>query len=47
MKSSNPVFARSAEFNGKGTATSADPSQWQIDLNGNKTPTHTGRGAGL
>ncbi len=46
MKSSNPVFARSAEFNGKGTATSTDPSQWQIDLNGEGSPTHTGRGTG-
>src|SRR3954447_15512243 len=44
MKSSNPVFARSAEFNGKGTATTSDPSQWQIDVNG--SPTHTERGAG-
>jgi uncharacterized YccA/Bax inhibitor family protein len=42
MKSSNPVFARSAEFNGRGTATANDPSQWQIDLNG--SPTHTERG---
>ncbi|WP_332642627.1 Bax inhibitor-1/YccA family protein [Aeromicrobium sp.] len=46
MKSSNPVFARSAEFNGKGTATASDPSQWQIDLNGEGSPTHTGRGTG-
>ena len=46
MKSSNPVFARSAEFNGKGTATASDPSQWQIDLNGEGPPTHTGRGTG-
>ena len=46
MKSSNPVFARSAEFNGKGTATAANPSQWQIDLNGEGSPTHTGRGTG-
>ena len=46
MKSSNPVFARSAEFNGTGTATASDPSQWQIDLNGGGSPTHTGRGTG-
>ena len=44
MQSSNPVFARSAEFNGKGTQTYNDPSQWQIDLNG--SPTHTERGTG-
>ncbi len=44
MKSSNPVFARSAEFNGTGTATASDPSQWQIDVNG--SPTHTERGTG-
>jgi uncharacterized YccA/Bax inhibitor family protein len=42
MKSSNPVFARSAEFTGRGTATS--PSQWQVDLSG--SPTHTERVAG-
>jgi len=42
MKSSNPVFARSAEFNGKGTQTQGDPSQWQIDLNGEGPPTSTG-----
>ena len=46
MKSSNPVFARSAEFNGTGTATSTDPSQWQIDVDGAGSPTHTGRGTG-
>ena len=44
MKSSNPVFARSAEFNGRGGAIANDPSQWQIDVNG--SPTHTERGAG-
>ena len=44
MKSSNPVFARSAEFNGRGGAIANDPSQWQIDLNG--SPTHTERGTG-
>ena len=47
MKSSNPVFARSAEFNGTGaTATATNPSQWQIDLNGEGPPTHTGSGTG-
>jgi uncharacterized YccA/Bax inhibitor family protein len=48
MKSSNPVFTRSAEFNGTGsTATATNPSQWQIDLNGSpSSPTHTERGAG-
>lgn len=47
MQSSNPVFARSAEFNGKaGTATATNPSQWQIDLNGETPPTHTGSGTG-
>ncbi|MGA8987592.1 Bax inhibitor-1/YccA family protein [Aeromicrobium sp.] len=44
MKSSNPVFARSAEFNGRSGATANDPSQWQVDLNG--SPTHTERGTG-
>ncbi|AXT85816.1 hypothetical protein C6I20_11860 [Aeromicrobium sp. A1-2] len=44
MKSSNPVFARSAEFNGRGGAIANDPSQWQVDLNG--SPTHTERGSG-
>ncbi len=44
MKSSNPVFARSAEFNGRGGAVANDPSQWQVDLSGN--PTHTERGTG-
>ena len=44
MKSSNPVFARSAEFNGRGGAVASDPSQWQVDLSGN--PTHTERGTG-
>ena len=43
MQSSNPVFARSDSFNGKATApVQTDPSQWQIDLNGEKqsqTPT--------
>jgi uncharacterized YccA/Bax inhibitor family protein len=44
MKSSNPVFARSAEFNGRGGAIANDPSQWQVDLSAN--PTHTERGTG-
>ena len=44
MKSSNPVFARSAEFNGRGGAIANDPSQWQVDLNG--SPTHTEQGTG-
>lgn len=44
MKSSNPVFARSAEFNGRGGAVANDPSQWQVDLGG--SPTHTERGTG-
>lgn len=38
MRSSNPVFARSEEFNGRGT-TQTDPSQWTVDLSGD------GRGA--
>ena len=39
MQSSNPVFARSAEFNGKATSPARnDPSQWQIDLNGGGPP---------
>lgn len=39
MQSSNPVFARSAEFNGKATSpVKTDPSQWQIDLNGGGPP---------
>ncbi len=48
MKSSNPVFARSAEFNGRGGATATDPSQWQVDLDGSSTPspTHTEPGSG-
>src|SRR5215207_4496504 len=44
MKSSNPVFARSAEFNGRGTQTYSDPSQWQVDVSG--SPTYTERGTG-
>lgn len=44
MKSSNPVFARSAEFNGRGGAIASDPSQWKVDLDG--SPTHTERGTG-
>ncbi|WP_313405063.1 Bax inhibitor-1/YccA family protein [Aeromicrobium sp.] len=34
MRSSNPVFARSEEFNGRNTTQYADPSQWKIDLSG-------------
>jgi uncharacterized YccA/Bax inhibitor family protein len=45
MQSKNPVFARSDEFNGKG-GVATSPSQWQIDLNGTGTPTHTGSGTG-
>ncbi len=37
MQSSNPVFSRSEEFNGRGQMRT-DPSQWQIDLNGEPTP---------
>ncbi|MCL3836243.1 Bax inhibitor-1/YccA family protein [Aeromicrobium duanguangcaii] len=40
MRSSNPVFAKNAEFNGRGTPQYADPSQWKIDLSGGD-----GRGA--
>ncbi len=45
MKSSNPVFSRSEEFNGRASTQYADPSQWQIDLSGNgpSMPTTTGR----
>jgi len=46
MKSSNPVFANNAEFNGRATTQYADPSQWQIDLSGAPgptTPATTGR----
>jgi len=46
MKSSNPVFARSAEFNGRGGAIANDPSQWQVDLSANPTHTELGRGTG-
>jgi len=34
MRSSNPVFANNAEFNGRNTTQYADPSQWKIDLSG-------------
>lgn len=34
MRSSNPVFANNAEFNGRATTQYADPSQWKIDLSG-------------
>lgn len=50
MRSSNPVFARSEEFNGRATTQYADPSEWQIDLSGAgdqssglQMPTTTGR----
>ena len=48
MKSSNPVFARSAEFNGRGgaMAKTTSPSQWQVDLSQDGSPTHTGTGTG-
>ena len=48
MKSSNPVFARSAEFNGRGgaIAKTTSPSQWQVDLSQDGNPTHTGTGTG-
>ena len=54
MKSRNPVFARSAEFNGRGGAAvkATDPSQWQINLdenennNADQPPTHIGSGTG-
>jgi uncharacterized YccA/Bax inhibitor family protein len=39
MRSSNPVFAKNAEFNGRNTTQYADPSQWKVDLSGD------GRGA--
>ena len=45
MQSNNPIFARSAEFNGRGTQTQSDPSQWQVDLSGG-SPTHTEVGSG-
>jgi len=39
MQSSNPVFARSDNFNGKSVSpVRNDPSQWQIDLNGGGPP---------
>jgi len=47
MQSRNPVFANSAEFNGRAAqAAVSDPSQWQIDLDASGTPTHTQPGAG-
>ena len=47
MQSSNPVFARSDEFNGKGRSAQTDPSQWQIDLNGQGPGSaHTVAGSG-
>ncbi|GAA3533563.1 membrane protein [Aeromicrobium flavum] len=41
MRSSNPVFANNAEFNGRGTTQYADPSQWKIDLSGDGRGTQT------
>lgn len=47
MESRNPVFANSAEFNGRAAqAAVSDPSQWQIDLDASGTPTHTQPGQG-
>lgn len=47
MQSRNPVFANSADFNGRGAqAAVSDPSQWQINLDASGTPTHTQPGAG-
>ncbi|MEJ7633878.1 Bax inhibitor-1/YccA family protein [Aeromicrobium sp.] len=47
MQSNNPIFTRNAEFNGRaGAQGQTDPSQWQIDLNDNGTPTHTETGSG-
>ncbi|WP_293785285.1 Bax inhibitor-1/YccA family protein [uncultured Aeromicrobium sp.] len=50
MRSNNPVFARSEEFN-RATTPHSDPSQWTIDLSGDAgsttsdtpTPTRTDR----
>ncbi|GAA2079769.1 Bax inhibitor-1/YccA family protein [Aeromicrobium tamlense] len=41
MRSSNPVFANNAEFNGRNTTQYADPSQWKIDLSGSGDGTQT------
>jgi uncharacterized YccA/Bax inhibitor family protein len=48
MQSNNPIFARNDEFNGRGrgAAVQTDPSQWQVDLNGSPSPTHTQPGTG-
>ncbi|MFS0886129.1 Bax inhibitor-1/YccA family membrane protein [Aeromicrobium sp. 179-A 4D2 NHS] len=46
MRSSNPVFANNAEFNGRATTQYADPSQWKIDLSGGNGGQGE-RGAGL
>ena len=43
MQSNNPVFNRAEGFNGRGTATTTDPSQWTINLNGDDVTT-TGTG---
>lgn len=47
MQSRNPVFARNDEFNGKATTAYTDPSQWQIDVNGQGPGSaHTVAGSG-
>ncbi|MGA9103062.1 Bax inhibitor-1/YccA family protein [Aeromicrobium sp.] len=47
MQSSNPVFARSDGFNGRGGAVATDPAQWKVDLDGQgSSPTHTELGQG-
>ena len=48
MQSNNPIFTRNDEFNGRGrgAAVQTDPSQWQVDLNGSPSPTHTQPGTG-
>jgi uncharacterized YccA/Bax inhibitor family protein len=47
MQSSNPVFARSDGFNGRGGAVATDPAQWKVDLDGpGSSPTHTELGQG-
>ena len=48
MQSSNPVFARSDGFNGRGGAVATSPSEWKVDLDGGQStsPTHTERGQG-
>jgi uncharacterized YccA/Bax inhibitor family protein len=48
MQSNNPIFTRNDEFSGRsrGAAVQNDPSQWQVDLNGSPSPTHTEPGTG-